>query len=98
MTELEFNNILAKAVSTFGLETQTMMLFEEMAELQNALCKLRRGRDTADHFCEEIADVLIMVGQMSTAYGLENVGSWMEKKATRLQQRINDYENDRRTN
>ena len=36
-----------------------------MAELQNALCKLARGRGTAGDVCEEIADVMIMCLQMA---------------------------------
>lgn len=46
MNDKEFDEIIQLAIQTYGKEAQTRMLFEEMAELQNALCKLSRGRGT----------------------------------------------------
>ena len=34
------------AIQTYGKDAQTLMLFEEMAELQDAICKHSRGRDS----------------------------------------------------
>lgn len=58
MNDKEFDEIIQLAIQTYGKEAQTRMLFEEMAELQNALCKLSRGRGTVSDVCEEIADVM----------------------------------------
>lgn len=85
-----FDLVIRHAVSTYGKEEQTQMLFEEMSELQDALCKFRRGRDTADHVCEEIADVMIMCFQMAYIYGSENVERWAENKIARLSERLRD--------
>lgn len=38
------------AIQTYGKDAQTLMLFEEMAELQDAICKHSRGRDK-NHPC-----------------------------------------------
>lgn len=84
-----FDEIIRLAVKTYGNEAQTKMLFEEMAELQNALCKLSRGRDTADHVCEEIADVMIMCFQMAQIYGTKQVEQWAQHKIVRLNERLN---------
>ena len=65
MTDIEFDEIIQLAIQTYGKEVQTLMLFEEMAELQDALCKLARGRGTVGDVCEEIADVMIMCFQMA---------------------------------
>ena len=74
------------------------MLFEEMAELQNAICKLNRGRGTAGDVCEEIADVMIMCLQMAQIYGPKLVEGWAEYKIARLKARLinpKNYENEK---
>lgn len=88
MSEKEFDETISLAIKTYGKEAQTQMLFEEMAELQNALCKLARGRGTADQVCEEIADVMIMCLQMSQLYGPAAVEWWANYKVTRLKDRL----------
>lgn len=57
-----------KAMDTYGLENQTMMVFEEMAELQKELCKALRGFINTKNIAEEIADVEIMLEQMKQHY------------------------------
>lgn len=88
MSEKEFDETISLAIKTYGKEAQTQMLFEEMAELQNAICKLNRGRGTAGDVCEEIADVMIMCLQMAHIYGLELVEGWAEYKIARLKDRL----------
>ena len=68
------------------------MLFEEMAELQNALCKLARGRGTIGDVCEEIADVMIMCLQMAQIYGPKQVEQMANFKMRRLKNRIKNVE------
>lgn len=80
----EFDRVIRLAVETYGRESQTQMLFEEMAELQDALCKFARGRDTADHVCEELADVMIMCQQMAVIYDPARVQEWGRYKINRL--------------
>lgn len=82
------------AVQKFGSESQTRMLFEEMAELQNAICKHYRGRDSAEHIAEEIADVEIMLEQMKELYHFHNlVDQCRGKKVERLRERLEDTQN-----
>ena len=56
--------VLSKALETYGAEAQTLMVFEEFAELQKELCKEARGKDNLMEIAEEIADVQIMLEQM----------------------------------
>ena len=88
MSEKEFDATISLAIKTYGKEAQTQMLFEEMAELQNAICKLNRGRGSNRDVCEEIADVMIMCLQMAQIYGPELVEGWAEYKIARLKDRL----------
>lgn len=90
LSEKEFDETISLAIKTYGKEAQTQMLFEEMAELQNAICKLNRGRGTAGEVCEEIADVMIMCLQMAQIYGPKLVEGWANYKVTRLKDRLNE--------
>lgn len=75
-----------RAIAEFGAENQKKMLFEELAELQNAVCKYDRGRGSKDSIAEEIADVRIMIEQIIRIYRIpeEQVEVWKNKKLARL--------------
>lgn len=88
MNDKEFDEIIQLAIQTYGKEAQTQMLFEEMAELQNAICKLSRGRATVGDVCEEIADVMIMCFQMAQIYGVTRVEQLATFKMRRLADRL----------
>lgn len=88
LSDKEFEETIQLAIKTYSKEAQTQMLFEEMAELQNALCKLARGRGSNRDVCEEIADVMIMCLQMAQIYGPELVEGWAEYKIARLKDRL----------
>lgn len=77
------------AVQKFGMESQINMLFEEMAELQDAICKQRRGRDSVAHIAEEIADVEIMLEQLKEIYHCHKLASQKRiEKIERLRKRL----------
>lgn len=86
-------DIYEKALLTYGIEAQTIMLFEEMAELQNALTKLIRGRSTEDDVLTELADVSIMIEQMALFYGRNKFEQEKERKLERLEERLNNKGN-----
>lgn len=67
MTDMERKTFCA-ALSRYGAQAQIVMVFEEMAELQDVLCKFLRGRvdgDTLANIAEELADVGIMLDQVA---------------------------------
>ena len=90
MSDKEFDEIIHRVIQTYGKEAQTQMLFEEMAELQNAICKLSRGRGTVGDVCEEIADVMIMCFQMAQIFGAQAVEQMAQYKMRRLKNRLNN--------
>ena len=74
MTDMERRTFCA-ALSRYGAQAQITMVFEEMAELQDVLCKFLRGRvdgDTLAHIAEGIADVGIMLDQMVIEFEVED--------------------------
>ena len=84
-------DICSQALSTYGADNQTLMVFEEMAELQKALCKHARGENNRLHIAEEIADVQITLAQMVILYDCaDEVNAYKKYKLERLRQRLNE--------
>lgn len=90
MTKEEYE-VYSNALSKWGAKSQIDMLFEEMAELQNAICKFGRKRNTLQDVVTEIADVQIMAEQMAILFGMDNVKEEKKRKLERLKRRIGDY-------
>lgn len=80
-----------KAIENFGKDSQIRMAIEEMAELINALMKEPRGRANKEDIITEIADVQIMMEQLSIIYGQKEVAKERERKMKRLEYRLNNY-------
>lgn len=91
MTKEERKTFL-DALRVFGSQNQITMVFEEMAELQDVLCKFLRGRidcDTLVNIAEEIADVGIMLDQMAIEFKVEDAVEELRAfKVRRLRERI----------
>lgn len=85
--------ILEKAVLTYGDEAQCIMCMEECAELIQAISKAYRTFGTEKHqkavdaVREEIADVQIMLDQMRIIYG-----DTAEQEAFKLQRLVGRLE------
>ena len=83
--------ILCNAIEAFGVEAQLDMAVEECSELINAICKLRRGRNTNEDVITEIADVAIMAEQLTIIFGSDKVEAEKRRKLLRLEERINKH-------
>lgn len=81
--------ICQAAIEKYGKEAQTWMAIEEMAELNDAIAKYRRGRVRDDEVCEEIADVIIMCLQLAEIHGVEKTKDYLEAKLERLYNKLN---------
>lgn len=90
----EINKTLTDAIEIYGKDNQIWMAIEEMSELSNALAKYRRGRVTREDVCEEIADVAIMMIQLSKIFGPDNISDYLESKLDRLDKRLAKYRNN----
>ena len=84
--------VFHKALDTWGAEAQFLCLLEEMAELQDALCKHKRGRRSAEDIAEEIADVEIMLDQMKLHFHIEEaVKAQRVRKVARVEERLENW-------
>ena len=91
--------LLNKAIKHFGDEAQVEKTIEEMAELTMAIQKFKlfvksessstkEMMEIVGNVVEEIADVTIMMQQMTIMFDVENVNNAMDYKLGRLQHRI----------
>ncbi len=87
------NLIYNKAINVWGSKSQTDMAIEECAEFIQAVNKLRRAKsdevnEKITALCGEIADVTIMMEQMSVLFGIDQVEAIKKVKLERLEQRL----------
>ena len=93
------NEVLQKAIDTYGEISQADKCVEEMSELTKALLKLRYAKPTGvekdilmDAVSEEMADVEIMLEQLHMIYQNDNkVNEYRQKKIERLERRLNGH-------
>lgn len=94
------NEILSSAIAHYGEITQTIKVCEELAELQQALCKHmnaitpQQQGAALDHIFEEMADVEIMLEQLKLIFGYDfstfSIDGWKRRKLERLIKRIEE--------
>lgn len=81
--------VYVAALNHYGPESQTRMVFEEMAELQKELCKNARCKNNRSEIAEEIADVRIMLDQMAILHDCEGLTAAIKiQKIERLEYQI----------
>ena len=87
--------IYKAALEKYGVGAQIGMLAEECGELLSAINKFNRSRCSSDDVLTELADVSIMVEQLSLIYGgYEKFQIEKDKKLIRLLKRINNGDNN----
>lgn len=57
-------DVIRKAIDTYGKDAQLWMVIEEMSELSKEICKFKRGKDNFLEIADEMADVYIMLEQL----------------------------------
>lgn len=84
--------VLKKAIATWGKEAQTFCFIEECGELLQALSKYRRSNtpETLDHLHEEIADVFIMLTQLSMMYDSPAIQEYIDSKVIALETKLSE--------
>lgn len=87
------NEIIKKAIETYGIDAQCLMAIEEMSELTKAICKESRARGKDNYvlvlanLAEEIADVRIMLDQLCIIFGIDTK-EIENNKLLRLKERL----------
>ena len=73
------------ALIQYGDRKQMVKCVEELAECQQAICKIILGGENFDHMAEEIADATIMLEQMRLIFNInDRVCEYMDQKVMRL--------------
>jgi len=88
MNQMLIDRILGDCIDAWGMEAQLAIAQEEAAELIVAISHWRRNRIAADKVAEEVADMSLMVEQLSLMVGPAWVDQWREKKLERLTERL----------
>ena len=84
-------------IQKHGENKQSLMACEELAELIQAVSKVRRkyNRETLDNLVEEIADAMIMIEQLKIMYNLdmEDIEDIIDLKMKRLKEGLENGKN-----
>jgi len=84
-------DLMEKTINAWGAKAQTLMVLEEMAELQKEILKnINRDKDNITEIIDEVADVEIMLEQLKYIYKIEKqvaerIPVKLEKVAKRLE-------------
>lgn len=81
---MTYRELYEETLRKWGVEAQYDQAVEECAELIATLKHLRRGRVDEEAVAEELADVFLMVGQLSYMLGEARVAAAVERKIARL--------------
>lgn len=87
----EEEEILSMAMKKYGLDSQIGMVMEECGELLTALNQYKRGRIDKKRVAEEIADVIILMSQMSMVFGERDVKKNIDEKMWNFKQTLSEF-------
>ena len=96
----QHKEVYKRAIKKWGADAQLLMVFEEMSELQLAICKSTRLSNPQTDaqkklaIIDEIADVYIMLGQLLEIYNIYEmeVEHKVIVKISRLESRLKEGE------
>lgn len=78
--------------NTYGVSLQIDKAVEECAELIHALSKFKHGCGKYSDVIDELADMKIMLKQMTLLFGKEEIDKRMDYKVARLKKRLSEYD------
>jgi NTP pyrophosphatase (non-canonical NTP hydrolase) len=83
-----YHELYEATLDKWGEAAQYDQAVEECAELIATLKHLRRGRVDEAAVIDELADVYLMVGQLSYMFGEERFAAAVERKISRLREHL----------
>ena len=89
---MKHTEVYKATLKKWGADAQYDQAIEECAELITALKHLKRGKIDEDRVVAELADVYLMVGQLSYMFGPDKVESAVGKKLDKLAGLLADEE------
>ena len=81
---MDYDEIYRWTLKKWGTEAQYDQAVEECAELIAVLKHFRRGKAGEEEVISELADVTLMLGQLTYMFGQEKVKQRVEEKLTKL--------------
>jgi NTP pyrophosphatase (non-canonical NTP hydrolase) len=81
---MKYREIYARTISKWGEKAQYDQTIEECAELITSLQHFARGKVDEDAVVNELADVFLMVGQLTYMFGEDKLSESVEKKIAKL--------------
>ena len=84
LTMMRYREIYARTISKWGEKAQYDQAIEECAELITSLQHFARGKVDKDAVVDELADVFLMVGQLTYMFGEDQLFESVEKKIAKL--------------
>jgi len=82
---LEDQELYRRTLAKWGVDAQYDQAVEECAELIAVLKHFRRGKADAERVIDELADVWLMVGQLSFMFGEDRVKQAVQAKLAKLE-------------
>jgi len=86
---MDMQLIYKKTISRWGSDAQYDQMVEECAELIIALKHFRRGKVNQQVVIDELADVTLMLGQLTWMFGTEQVEKAVQQKLQKLNKLLN---------
>ena len=81
---MDKNQLYQKTIDKWGKEAQFDQMTEECAELIVSLQHFHRGKIDQQAVIDEIADVTLMLGQLTWMFGPEQIEAAVQKKLKKL--------------
>ncbi len=89
---MRYRELYARTISKWGEKAQYDQAIEECAELIASLQHFARGKVDKDVVVNELADVYLMVGQLTYMFGEDKLSESVEKKIAKLNVLLDDSE------
>lgn len=89
------NDILKKSIEFNGMDTERVIIMEELSELIQEVSKHYRNKGNIMHLLEEMADVYICLEELKLMTGIDNydIEAAMSVKYERIKNDIESKEN-----
>ena len=81
---MRYRDIYAKTIEKWGEKAQYEQAIEECAELIATLQHFARGKVDRDVVIDELADVYLMVGQLTYMFGEKDLNASVDRKIIKL--------------
>ncbi len=84
--------VYRETINKWGEEAQYDQMIEECAELIVAIKHFKRGKTNQQTVIDELADITLMLGQLTWMFGAENIDTAVQNKLNKLQKLLDSPE------